>query len=258
MTGASSGLGEEIAKQLAAKHQANLILVARRKERLEDLKEDLSSQFDVEIKTVAADLSAADQVEQVAQACMSTDGFYGAILNAGVTYLGKYTEQSFANQQTIIQLNVQSTLQFTDLFVKHFESTGQSGRLMAVSSLAAYVPAPYQAVYSGSKAFLTTFYHALKQELTNEKFKLSTFSPGGIKTEMTSADGFNDLGKYLMPVHQAAASAVKGFIKGDQDVVPGLENKLSMAALSLVPTRIISKVMGGKYLKSIENSKLSK
>ncbi|WP_109829807.1 SDR family NAD(P)-dependent oxidoreductase [Reichenbachiella versicolor] len=255
VTGASSGLGESIAFELASRYQANLVLVARREEKLEALKNKIEEAADVEIKLISADLSEAKQIDEVIKECLNLKNFYGAVLNAGMTYLGKYVKQPLDSQQSIIQLNIQSSVQLTDAFVKHFELSGDTGRLMVISSLAAKVPAPYQSIYSGTKAFLTNFYHSLKHELRNKKLKLSVFSPGGIKTEMTDADGFQDMEKFLMPVNEAAALAVTTFIKGSHDFIPGIGNRIGIGALSLFPTRIFSKVMGGKYLKSIEKNK---
>ncbi|MGL1885431.1 MAG: SDR family NAD(P)-dependent oxidoreductase [Reichenbachiella sp.] len=254
ITGASSGLGEEMALQLSSKYNTNLILVARRENKLIDLKRRINDQSTVHVEYVMADLSKPEDTQTVINLCLSKDGFYGAILNAGITYLGKYIKQEQINQAAIITLNIQSTVQLTDAVVKHFESTNKEGRLMVISSLAAKVPAPYQAVYSGTKAFLTNFFHSLKNELTNKSFKLSVFSPGGIKTDMTKADGFQDFESYLMPVKDAATQAITTFLKGKHDHIPGLGNRIGVGFLSLIPTRVFSKVMGNKYLKSIEKT----
>ena len=254
VTGASSGLGAAMATDLALTHQFNLILVARRKENLERLAANIESQSLVHLKIIQADLADSDDLRRVIDECLFCPHFYGAVLNAGMTYLGEYIHHPLKHQLSIIQLNIQATVQLTDAFVKHFEKTGDEGRLMVISSLAAKVPAPYQSVYSGSKAFITNFYHSLKHELQNRKLKLSVFSPGGIKTEMTQDAGFRDMEKYLMPVEEASKLAVKTFINGSHDFIPGLGNRIGIALLSFLPTRIISRLMGKKYYKSIKSN----
>lgn len=254
VTGASSGLGEEISIQLAERYQANLILVARREDKLHTLRNKILDLSDIEVKIICADLSIVHDIKLVINQCVETPNFYGVILNAGMTYLGLFTSQSIENQSRIINLNIQSNVVLMSEFVKYFESTQNDSRIMVVSSLAHRVPAPYQSVYSGTKAFLTNFVHSLKHELKNKKLLLSVFSPGGIKTEMTQANGFKDLESYLMPVQDAAKAAINGFIKGKHDTVPGLMNRVSIVLMAFIPTRFISKLMGAKYLKSLENN----
>ncbi len=243
-----------MALELAKKYRCNLLLVARRKEKLESLKSSIESDHQVKVKILTADLQNEKDVNQVIDQCLDLAHFYGAILNAGSTHLGKYKEQPIESQLSIVRLNIEGSLQLASAIVKHFERTADEGRLMAISSLAARVPAPYQSVYSGTKAFLTNFFHSLKHELTNKQFKISVFSPGGIKTEMTQVEGFKDMESYLMPVDEAARQAVATFIKGKHNHIPGLGNRIGVAFLSLIPTRIFSKVLGNRYLKSIEKS----
>ncbi|MFY0627244.1 MAG: SDR family NAD(P)-dependent oxidoreductase [Reichenbachiella sp.] len=255
ITGASSGLGEAMATELASRYKCNLLLVARRKDKLESLANKMEKAQNVSVECLEADLIVNKDIQSVIDASLTKSTFFGAILNAGRTHLGKYVEQPIENQLSIVQLNIESTIQLTDAFVKHFEQTKKPGRLSVISSLAAQVPAPYQAVYSGTKAFLTNFFHSVKHELKNKDLKLSVFSPGGIKTEMTNGEGFKDMEAYLMPVNEAAQQAVNTFLKGKHNHIPGFGNRLGVAFLSLIPTRIFSKVMGKKYLNSIESLK---
>lgn len=253
ITGASSGLGAEISYQLATRNKANLILVARRKEKLDTLESKILDSSNIKIKLICADLEKTDDVNSVVGQCITIPNFYGVILNAGMTYLGLYKSQSIESQLNIINLNIKSNVMMMSSFFKHFEKSLQDGRIMVISSLAARVPAPYQSVYSASKAFLTNFVHSLKHEVQNKKLRISVFSPGGIKTEMTQADGFKGMESYLMPVQDAAQSAIGGFIHGTHDVIPGFFNRVGLFFMNFIPTRIISKTMGTKYLKSLKD-----
>lgn len=252
VTGASSGLGAAMALTLAKKYDSNLLLVARRQEKLDALKKEIEDSYSVGVVCIVADLGIPENVTRVIETCLTKEHFFGAILNAGQTHLGKYAEHPIDNQLSILRLNIESTVLLTEAFIKHFEKSGAPGRLSVISSLAAQVPAPYQAVYSGTKAFLTNFFHSLKHELTNDDLKLSVFSPGGIRTEMTEGDGFKGMESYMMPVDAAAEQAVIAFVKGTHNRIPGFGNRIGIAVMSLIPTRIVSKIMGGQYLKSIE------
>src|ERR1700743_1413771 len=106
VTGASSGLGEEMARQLAHQHKANLILLARRKEKLEQLKAELEKETGINVKVVIADLSNLNEVDKALDEILSDEQLYGAILNAGVTYFGKHSELTWEQFQTMLQTNV--------------------------------------------------------------------------------------------------------------------------------------------------------
>lgn len=252
ITGASSGLGLEMAKRLATHHLANLILVARRTDRLEQLKAEIHQTCQVEIELLTADLTNSNSFAGVIEACFNKSGFYGAILNAGMTHLGKHTDLDTKQIQRVIDLNVVSTTQLASTFIQHFEENGAEGRIMVISSLAAHYPTPYQALYSGTKGFITNFINSVALELKNPKLKLSVFSPGGIATEMTEDEGFNDLKAWLMPVEVAAKEASKSFIKGKYNYIPGFPNRLGFAVMKILPLKLISKILGKQYRKSLK------
>ncbi|MCV9385317.1 SDR family NAD(P)-dependent oxidoreductase [Reichenbachiella ulvae] len=251
ITGASSGLGLEMARHLAARHQANLILVARRTDRLEKLKEEITANQSVEVDLLTADLSDSQSFDAVTELCLSKPEFYGAILNAGMTYLGKHTGLEEDQIQRIINLNVISTTQLASRLIKHFEETGKAGRIMVISSLAAHYPTPYQALYSGTKGFITNLINSIALEIQNPQLKLSVFSPGGIATEMTADEGFKDLQNWLMPVETATKEAIKCFIKGKHNYIPGLPNRISFAVMKILPLKLISAILGKQYKKSL-------
>src|SRR5690606_10171658 len=126
------------------------------------------------------------------------------ILNAGITYFGEHAEMTKSEFDTLLQTNVKSVVHLTSELVRHFEESKKEGGIMVVSSMAAIFPTPYQAVYSGTKAFVMSFVNALALEIENPKLSLTVYAPGGIATEMTNGEKFSDLKKWLMPVNQAA------------------------------------------------------
>lgn len=251
VTGASSGLGEEMARQLAFQHGANLILLARRKDKLEQLKAELEKEAKISVKIIAADLSKLDEVDNAIDQILADGQLYGAVLNAGVTYFGKHSELSWEQFQTMLQTNVVSVVRFTNRLVAHFETTGNEGGILIVSSMAAIFPVPYQSVYSGTKSFILSFATALVHEIKNKQFSLSVYAPGGIVTEMTAGDNFHDLQGWLMPVKQAAKEGIDAFRNRKLIHVPGLMNRVGGFFMKFLPKKFVMGKMSKVYEKSL-------
>ncbi|QNL47708.1 SDR family NAD(P)-dependent oxidoreductase [Olivibacter sp. SDN3] len=252
VTGASSGLGEEIARQLASIHGANLILLARRKERLESLKKALEYEAKVEVEVVVADLSVTGDVERITDEILKKKTVYAVVLNAGITYLGNHMELSREKFNQMVQINIVSTTYMINVLVRYFEKQQAEGGVMVVSSMAALFPTPYQAVYAGTKGFLLNFVSALSKELTNSRFSFTVFMPGGIATEMTAGDQFNGLRSYLMPVQQVAREGLSAFKRRKSTYIPGFFNRLSSRLSFLLRKDFIIKQTGSAYRKSLE------
>ena len=251
VTGASSGLGEEMARQLAYQHQANLILLARRREKLENLKSELEKGANVQVKVIVADLSNLTDVDRAIDEILKDGQLYGAILNAGVTYFGRHAELAWEQFQIMLQTNVVSVVRFTNRLVDHFEKSGNEGGVLIVSSMAALFPVAYQSAYSGTKSFILSFATALSHELKNPRFSLSVYAPGGIVSEMTSGDNFHDLQGWLMPVKEAAQEGIYAFQHRKLTYVPGLLNRVGGFFMKLLPEKLIIGQMSKVYEKAL-------
>lgn len=251
ITGASSGLGYEMARQLAGKHGANLILVARRLDKLNQLKEELSVNGKNQVKVIAADLSFNEDIDRVVKESLDGQKLDFAILNAGVTYFGKHAELQQEQFDKLLQTNIIGTVRMTNQLVEYFEESATDSGIMFVSSMAAFFPVPYQAVYSGTKAFLMNFANALSFELENAKFKITVFAPGGIATEMTGDDKFSKLKGWLMPVEQAAKEAIYAMGNKKFSYIPGFTNRIGYRFMRAVPARFIIKTMSRIYGKAL-------
>jgi len=251
VTGASSGLGEEMARQLAFQHGANLILLARRKDKLEQLKAELEKEAGINVKIIVADLSQLHDVDHAIDQLLADGQLYAAILNAGITYFGKHSELSWDQFQTMLQTNVVSVVRFTNRLVSHFESTGKEGGVLIVSSMAAIFPVPYQSAYSGTKSFILSFATALMHEIKNKQFSLTVYAPGGIVTEMTAGDNFHDLQGWLMPVKQAAKEGIDAFRSRKLVHVPGLMNRVGGFFMKFLPKSFVMGKMSKVYEKSL-------
>jgi len=253
VTGASSGLGYEMAYQLAVREKANVIIVARRAEKLAALQAEIAKASAVRVDVVAADLGIVEDVNRVLDHCLADQLFAGAILNAGITYFGKHTELQWDYFEKMVQLNVMSVVRMTNRLLSHFESVATPSRIMVVSSMASLYPVPYQSAYSGTKGFLTNFANALSQEVENKQLVISAYCPGGIKTEMTTADGkFDTLSRWLEPVEHVASQGIYAFKKGKLTYVPGLLNKLSTFFLKFVPRSLLLRQTGNIYRGAVK------
>lgn len=249
VTGASSGLGEEIARQLAYTHQANLILLARRKDKLEQVKAELGKL--VKVRTIVTDLSKLDDVDRALDDILKDGELYAAVLNAGVTHFGPHHELEWSDFEIMLQTNIVSVTRMTNRLVAHFEQTGNEGGLLIVSSMAAVIPIPYQAAYSGTKAYILCFATAFSHELKNKDFSITVYTPGGIVSEMTSGEKFNELRGWLMPVKQAAKEAIDALIKRKSTHIPGFVNRLGGIAARFLPKKFIMSRMSNVYGKSL-------
>src|SRR5262249_47051123 len=133
VTGASSGLGKEMARLLARQHHANPILVARRRDRLKALKQKLEAQHAVSVRVGAADLATPEDVERVFHESIGAVRVDAVILNAGVTYFGPHQELEWAAYQALVATNLTSVVRLTHLFVPYLIAQAQAGALMLVT-----------------------------------------------------------------------------------------------------------------------------
>lgn len=253
VTGASSGLGAEIARQLAANHGANLILLARRKYKLEQLKSELEENTGNKVRILIADLSKPTEVDQALKDILTDVQLYAAVLNAAITHFGQHRDLSWDEYETMLQTNVHAIVRMTNRITEHFENNNREGGLMIVSSMAALIPIPYQAVYSGTKSFLLGFATALRFELKNKNFSITVFTPGGIETEMTEGEKFNDLRNWLTPVSQVAKDGLNAFQKRKLTAIPGFSNRMGNLLFKIAGRKFVLKQMARIYRKSLFN-----
>ncbi|MEM8909944.1 MAG: SDR family NAD(P)-dependent oxidoreductase [Bacteroidota bacterium] len=251
ITGASSGLGAEMARQLALQFQTNLIVVARREAKLLALKTELEALAKVEVKVKSADLSIPEQVDRVITESLTEVDLYGIVLNAGTTYFGQHRALAWEQFNTIMQTNIMGLMRMIHPAIAHFEETQKPGGILIVSSMAAFSPVPYQAAYSATKAFLSNFANALSHELSNPQFSITVFEPGGIATEMTANEKFNELRGWMMPVNTAAREGLWAFQQRKYRYVPGFFNRIGGFLMRLLPGQFIASRMAKVYRKAL-------
>lgn len=256
VTGASSGLGYEMAVQFAKKHRANLVLVARRKEKLEALQQRLISDYHIKCEVITADLSVDEEVVKVFEQATKLADIYAVVLNAGVTYFGKHTELPWSQFETMLNTNVKSVVRLTNLFVPYLQAQKGKGGIMFVASMAGLVPVPYQSAYAGTKGFLTNFGMSLHQELSGSAVSLTVYAPGGIDTELTrnsKLDYFSDSG-LLQTAEECAADGIAAFKARKMLKVPGKMNQAQILLSRLAPRKLLTTITGVTYKHALKNA----
>ncbi|PHR68266.1 SDR family oxidoreductase [Alcanivorax sp.] len=247
ITGASSGIGAEMARQLAAAG-CNLILVARRTERLNALAEELST---VSVQVITLDLSdpLAPQMlfDEVARRGLLVDIL---INNAGFGFQKPLLAMSLEEQLGMVDVNDRALLALTRLFAAPMAERGR-GWILNVSSVSAWFPIPGMATYAASKAAVLHLSRALHEELKPFGVVVTALCPGGTRTEFSSLAREKmdpDLEKAMMPADRVAAAGLQGLMAGKAVVVPGALYKLMVAVTRFLPgvwiTRLAGLVMG--------------
>ncbi|MFA5321864.1 MAG: SDR family oxidoreductase [Smithella sp.] len=244
ITGASSGIGAEFARALA-KAGSHLVLVARRKDRLEILKKELEGSYNIRVDVIPADLSTIGGCEELLSIIdkerLSIDIL---INNAGFGYEGDFINQNFERLNEMIALNV-TTL---TLLTKHFGGLmagRQSGYILLTSSIGGFTPCPRMAVYDATKAFVLLLGEALNNEFKNNNVVVTTLCPGATRTEFFDISGqtLNLLVKMtLMSPKDVAMKSLKGLSIGKSVIIPGLLNKLTVLGLWLLPRQLMAPI----------------
>jgi len=252
VTGASSGLGREFARQLAREHGANLIVLARRRDRLLDLCAELERDGKVSVMPLVADLSDERDCQRALAELMAGPRIYAAIFNAAVTHFGPHEELDSAQFQRLLHTNVTSVVSFASALIPRIERDQPGGGVLFVASLAGLQPVPFQSAYSGSKAFMVHFACGLAHELRGRDVSVTTFAPGGIVTEMTQGSRFAPLAGWLMPAADCARAGLAAFRRRDYLYVPGLSNRIGASLGRLLPRRFVTALVARSYRRALE------
>jgi short-subunit dehydrogenase len=245
VTGASAGLGVDFARQLSAKGR-RLVLVARRKDRLDALAGELGN-----ARAVAIDLSKANAAAKL-MADIEAHGESIDLLvnNAGFGLIGRFAELDAARQRQMIDLNVGA---LTDLCraVAPQMIRRKSGAILNVASTAAFQPGPKMAVYFATKAFVLSLSEALHEELKPHGIKVSCLCPGPTHTEFGEVAGFAGNGLFdrlAMNSRAVVAAGLAGLEKNHAVVIPGIVNRIVAASTRVAPRPLARKIAGSiKY-----------
>jgi hypothetical protein len=252
VTGASSGIGTEIAKGLGRRGH-NLVLVARRKERMESLAADLRAANSVQVTIHARDLGSSGERDALVADLRAAGRTISGICNcAGFGTSGKFKDLSLQREREQVELNVVALLDLTHAFLDDMVTAG-GGAVLNVASIAAFQPLPNMAVYSASKAFVQTFSEAVHEELRGTGVSCTVLCPGPVETEwseIASAEAVM-IGPAKVSPHDVAEAAIRGMEAGKRSVVPGVVPKaMSMAGHFAPRTLLLPGLAIGKRLRS--------
>ena len=244
ITGASSGLGKEFALIHASKG-GDVIIVARRKEKLNNLKKEIENRYGTQVKVIAKDLTSAkaprEIYEEITQAGIQIEYL---INNAGFGGHGKFHERAWEKDLAMIHLNIIALTALTRLFLPDFVKRNQ-GRILNVSSTASLMPGPLQAVYFATKAYVTFFSNAIAEELYNTNVTVTNLMPGATETEFAQTSGMDktDLFQNTVSAFSVAEDGYEGMLKGKLDVVSGLTfaQNIMMKSIPFTPKKMLLK-----------------
>jgi len=244
ITGASAGIGVELAR-VFARHGHDLMLVARRAERLDALADEIAASGAARPLVLACDLAAPGAADAIA-AALATAGAepHYIVNNAGFGLVGRAAELPRDEQLAMIDLNVRA---LTELSLAFIDSLARrQGGILNVASIAGFVPAPGMAVYYASKAYVLSFTEALASELRPRGIRVTALCPGPVKTEFAARAGVRrDHGPGLLSVPAARVAEVgyRALMAGRRRVIPGLLPRLVVAAMALVPNGLLLRIV---------------
>ncbi len=240
VTGASEGIGAELARVFAAKGH-DLALVARRADRLEILADEIVSKGAARRPLVVAlDLGAPDAVEALAKALQAAGAQVEVLVNnAGFGLVGPAEQLDSAEQLAIIDVNVRALTALTLRFLPQIVAS--RGAILNVASIAAFMPGPNFAIYYASKAYVLSFSESLAHELRARGVKVSCLCPGPVETGFQARSGFELEGKMalarlaLVSAAEVARQGYDGLMAGRRVIVPGAMNKIIVLVARFVP-----------------------
>lgn len=246
ITGASSGIGLELAKEFA-KNNHNLVLVARSGEKLKNLKESLESDFGVEVLIIPKDLALPAAAQEIYNILNDKSIVINYLVNnAGFGDFGFFHETSWEKEASMIDLNVRSLTEMTKLFARDMVGRGE-GRIMNLASTASFQPGPLMAVYYATKHYVLAFSEAIANEFKDFNVTVTALCPGPTKSGFQSASDIEDSrlvkGKKLPTSKDVAVYGYKAMMKGKRVAIHGTMNRLLAESVRFMPRKMVTKTV---------------
>jgi short-subunit dehydrogenase len=245
ITGASGGIGYELAKLFARDHY-DLVLVARSSDKLNQVASELQKQFGITVKTVALDLAAPPApkflFDQLQREVISVDIL---VNNAGFGGFGEFASMPEEEILGQIQLNITALSHLTRLFLPPMLAR-RGGKIMNVASTAAFQPGPLMAVYYATKAYVLSFSEALANEVARSGVVVSCFCPGATDTGFAKRAGTEDSRLFkkigAMNAETVARDGYRGLMSGRTVVISGVQNWLVAESVRFAPRKLVTAI----------------
>lgn len=236
ITGASSGLGRDFARQLSAKGY-DIIAVAQDMEKLNSLKDEVKTN----VQVISTDLSVRQNVVDLYNSVKNQD-IDIVINNAGFGVFGAFTETDLNKELNMVDVNVCAVHILTKLFLQDFKKKNK-GYILNVASSAAFEPGPLMAAYYASKAYVLRITQAIYEELRREKSKvyIGALCPGPVETNFNNIAGVRFTVKSLKS-EDVVKYAIKNMFKRKLVIIPGIMMKITKVATKLLPERLVTKI----------------
>ena len=251
VTGASSGIGRDIARALASKGY-DLVLVARNEQGLKQLAEELKAKEGITIETITMDLSVIEICKQLHQKVQDVDIL---VNNAGFGDCGNFTKTSLEKEISMIDTNIMAYHILMKLYLIDMKKKG-SGKILNVASIAGFMPGPLMSTYYATKAYIVRISESIREELKKEasKVQISILCPGPVSTN------FNKVANVKFKIREAnsmkvAQYAIRKMEQGRFYIVPGIDVKFAKLGAKLLPSPFVSKITYRVQKRKLEDKK---
>ena len=251
VTGASKGIGREIATSLARRGY-DLLLVARSENLLHDLSLQLENEYKIRAFALSLDLTLPDAALQIKAWCEQQKQLPQVLVNnAGYGLFGSFESLSLPDQQNMLQLNVQAPVALTHHLLPLLHQAAKA-YILNVTSTASYQAVPMLTLYAASKSFMVLFSRGLRYELRKSGISVSCVSPGATVTDFPERAGMNEKAKKAadkigMSAAEVAEFAVSQMLRGKAEIIPGLLNFVSAKAVGWLPKSLVEKIAASIY-----------
>jgi len=251
ITGASSGIGLELARLFAADGY-RLVLVARNRGALRALGDELQARHNIEVRISPKDLahpaSPVELYQELQEAGIVLDVL---VNNAGFGGIGPFLATDWNHEAEMMQVNIVALVHLTKLFLPQVRA--REGRVLNVASVAAFLPGPYQSIYYASKAFVLSFSEALAEEMRGTGTTVTCLCPGPVETGFQARAGTSTAevarSPLLVDVREVARVGYEGMKQGKRLVVPGWKNRAAIEGLRLAPRSTVTRMVSGMNRK---------
>lgn len=246
ITWASSGLWKEFS-YIHAKTGWDLVLVARRTDKLEQIQKDIEEKYKVSVHIISKDLTSANAVTKIYNELRKKNiGIEYLINNAGFGGIGKFGERKWSDESTMITLNITVLTELCYLFILDMRKKN-SGKILNVSSTASLLPWPNQAVYYATKAFVTSFSNAINEELYDTDITVIALLPGATETEFGAVSGMDKTSLFskTASAQSVAQDWYNAMLEWKLNIISGMwfTQRLTMKLLPFIPKKILLKMI---------------